>query len=119
MADQILKKEDKLVYKGGFLKNKKGSLALTKTNLYFVSKKGDEIFNIPLADIVSVNPQKGMGNGVDHLYVLYNENGKEKKVKIEHFSFISSGMGIASRITMYFTSWEQMINDARFGKVGQ
>lgn len=118
MADQILKKEDKLTYKGGFLKNKKGSLALTRSNLYFVSKKGDKVFDIPLADIVSINAQKGVGAGVEHLYVLYNRDGKEKKLKIEHFSMMSWGMGLASRISAsYFASWEQMINDARFNKI--
>lgn len=116
--EQILKKEEKLKYKGGFFKNKKGSLVLTNSSLYFLPKRGsDKTFDIPLGDIVSVNPQKGNGNGVDHLYIMYNQNGKEKKVKIEHFSFISSGMGIASRLTMYFSSWEQMINDARFGRI--
>jgi hypothetical protein len=92
--NQVLKKEDKLRYKGGFFKNKKGSLVLTTSELYFLAKD-KKIFSIP---------------------VLYNQDGKEKKVKIEHFSFLSSGMGLASRITLYFTSWEQIINDTRFGR---
>jgi hypothetical protein len=113
--NQVLKKEDKLRYKGGFFKNKKGSLVLTTSELYFLAKD-KKIFSIPVHDITSVNAQKGRANGVDHLYVLYNQDGKEKKVKIEHFSFLSSGMGLASRITLYFTSWEQIINDTRFGR---
>jgi hypothetical protein len=116
MADQILKKEDKLDYLGGFLNRKRGSLVLTPASLSFISKDS-RLFDIPLSDITSVNPKKGVGNGVDHLEVLYTEDGKDKKVKLQHFSFISSGMGTLSRITLYFTSWEQMINDARFKKL--
>jgi hypothetical protein len=112
--EQTLKKEDKLKYKGGFFNTKKGSLVLTNTVLYFLAKD-KKIFEIPLSDIISVNPQKGVGNGVDHLYVLYNQEGKEKKVKIEHFSMMNWGaLGGLSRLTNYFSSWEQMINDARF-----
>lgn len=116
--DRILKKEDKLKYKGGFLKNKKGSLVLTTSSLSFVTKKGAKSFDIPLADIVSVNTQKGFSNGYEHMYVLYNADAKEKKAKIEHYSINNWAMGVASRIApSYFASWEQIINDARFGKL--
>lgn len=119
--EQILKKEDKLTYKGGFLKNKKGNLVLTNQRLYFVTKNNIEMFSAPLSAIESVNPQKGIGNGIEHLYVLFNENGKDRKVKIEHFSIVSGfALGNFSKLSAsYFGSWEQMINDARFGKVGQ
>ncbi|HVW82513.1 MAG TPA: hypothetical protein VHC68_01015 [Candidatus Paceibacterota bacterium] len=119
MADQILKKENKLTYLGGFLRRKNGSLVLTRTSLSFEKKDGTKVLDIPLADITSVNSKKGVGNGVDHLYVLYNQGARERQAKIQHFSIFTSGMGIASRITpLYFASWEQMINDARFGKIG-
>ena len=119
MAEQILKKEDKLTFKGGIFRNKKGSLSLTRTSLYFATKKGDRVFDIPLGEIVSVNTKKGMGNGVEHLYVIYNADGSEKTAKVEHYSMNQWAMGMASRIApLYFASWEQMINDARFGKLG-
>jgi hypothetical protein len=117
--DQILKKEDKLEYKGGIFNSKKGSLILTSAELYFETKKAKRIFSIPLKSIQSVNCKKGIGNGVDHLFVIYSENGSEKKVKIQHYSFISGeALGRFSRLSTYFSSWEQSINDARFGRNG-
>ncbi len=119
MPEQILKKEDKLLYKGGFLNTKKGALVLSRANLSFETKKGARVFEIPLTDIVSANAQKGYGNGVEHLIVFYRANGTEKKAKIEHRSINNWAMGLASRIApLYFASWEQIINDARFGKLG-
>jgi hypothetical protein len=118
MANQIIKKEDNLTFKGGFLKNKKGSLVLTRVNIYFMTAKGERSFDIPVSEITSINTQKGVGSGVDHLYILYTHGGADGKVKIEHFSFMSSGLGLASRLSQYFSSWEQMINDARFGRLG-
>ena len=119
--EQTLKKEDKLEYKGGFLKNKRGSLVLTNQRVYFVTKNNTEMFSAPLSAIESVNTQKGIGNGIEHLYILYTENGKERKAKIQHFAIVSGfALGNFSKLSnSYFSSWEQMINDARFGKIGQ
>lgn len=115
--EQILKKEDKLKYKGGFFRNASGSLVLTNNVLYFETKRGKKVFDIPLKSIQSVNCKKGVGMGVEHMYVIYQENGKEKKVKIEHYAFVSAmTIGNLSRLSMYFSSWEQTINDARFGR---
>ncbi|MBV9159182.1 MAG: SHOCT domain-containing protein [Candidatus Kaiserbacteria bacterium] len=51
------------------------------------------------------------------MFVIYQEGGKEKRAKIEHFSFFTAAtIGNLSRLTTYFTPWEQAINDARFGK---
>jgi|SRR5579859_180433 len=115
--EQILKKEDKLKYKGGFFRNKSGSLVLTNTSLFFETKSGKKVFDIPLKSIQSVNCKKGVGMGVEHMYVIYQENVKENRVKIEHYAFVSAmTIGNLSRLSMYFSSWEQTINDARFGR---
>jgi hypothetical protein len=119
MPEQILKKEDKLTYLGGIFKQFRGSLVLTTTSIYFLSKK-KKVFDIPLKDIISANPQKGLGNGVDFLFILYNEAGIEKRVKIQHFSFMTgASIGTISRLAIYFNSWEQIINDARMGRKTQ
>mgnify|MGYP003393244866 CR=1 FL=1 len=116
--EQIIKKEDKLKFKGGLFNTKSGTLVLTKSELYFETKGGKKMFTVPVKSIQSVNSQKGVGAGVDHLYVLYQENGREQKAKIEHFSIMSWGaLGNLSRLSSYFSSWEQMINDARFGRI--
>jgi hypothetical protein len=103
--EPIIKKEDKLFYRGGFLKNKVGTLTLTPTGLSFATKK-KTIFVIPMKDIVSANTRKGFGIGVYNLYVIYNQGGKETQAKIEHHSTFRGS----------FDSWEQAINDARLGK---
>ncbi len=119
MTDQIIKKEDKLFYKGSNIFKKQGSLVLAQNELYFLEGT-DKIFYIFLNQIVSVNSQKGIGNGVDWLIITYNENGNEQKARIMHFGFINAfGLGMLSRLqSSYFTSWEQAINDVRF-RVGE
>jgi hypothetical protein len=118
MADKILKKEDKLHYKVNLLKYITGSLVLTNQDLYFVDKKSEKVFSIPVSEIQSVNLEKG-GSGYEYLYILYSEDGKDKKASIHHYSARTGlGLGYYGRLApMYFTSWEQMINDVRFKKI--
>lgn len=116
-TEKIIKKEDKLDYKSSII-GKRGSLVLTTEELYFSTDK-EKVFSIPLASIVSVNAQKGLGNGIDHLFVIYNdESGKEKKIKIQHMAFWAGvAMGNYSQLKEpYFKSWENTIQDARLGK---
>lgn len=116
--EHTLRKEEKLTYKGGILNTRKGTLVLTSTDLYFETKKAVKLFTISIKDIISVNAKKGIGTGVDHLYITYQDEGKEKKVKIEHFGFISATtIGNLGRLSLYFSAWEQMINDARSNKL--
>jgi hypothetical protein len=84
----------------------------------FVDAGGRTSFNALLKNIESMNSKKGLGIGVDHLFVSYAENGNEKRAKIEHFSLMSAAtLGNLSRIgRLYFAAWEQAINDARFGR---
>ncbi len=114
--EKIIKKEDKLDCKVGLL-GKRGSLVLTTTELYFTDGK-NKLFSTSLNEVVSANAQKGIGNGVDHLFVIFNENGKERKIKIQHLAFWSGlAMGNASQLREpYFKSWEAVIQDARLGK---
>lgn len=116
-TEKILKKEDKLDYKSGIF-NKRGALVLTTTELYFDLGKDKKAFSIPLNNILSVNAQKGLGNGIDHLHIIYTEDGKEKKVKIQHMAFWAGvAMGNFSQLKeLYFKSWESTIQDARMGK---
>ncbi len=114
--EKIIKKEDKLDCKIGFF-GKRGSLILTTNELYFLS--GDKkIFDTKLSDIMSINAKKGLGNGIDHLFVTINENGKEKKIKIQHLAFWA-GVAIGNLTQIrdpYFKSWESAIENARFGR---
>ena len=122
MNEQILKKEDKLDYKAGMLKFVKGSLVLSNKRLYFLSKKkNDNVFDIPLTNVLSINSQKARGAGVEFLEILYTEGTAEKKARVRHYSAMSGlGLGLYARLApMYFASWEQMINGARFGKIAQ
>jgi len=114
--EKIIKKEDKLTCKVGFFW-KKGSLVLTASELYFESKK-NKLFSAPLKDVVSANPKKGIGNGIDQMILHINENSKERKITIQHMAFWSGvAMGNLSQLgQMYFKSWEEAINDARFGR---
>jgi|SRR3989338_11205323 len=118
--EQIIKKEEKLEYKGkgaGIL-GKRGALVLTSQELYFTNKKNHKAFNIPLDKIISVNIRKGLGNGIDYLFVIFNDNSKERKVKIKHFTFWAGvAMGNLSQLReLYFKSWETAIENVRFGK---
>jgi hypothetical protein len=113
--ERIIKKEDKLDCKAGFL-GKRGSLVLTTAELYFLSGK-TKVFSAPLRSIVSANARKGLGNGIDHLFVIFNENSKERKIKIQHLAFWQ-GMAMGNLTQLrepYFKSWETVIENARFG----
>ncbi len=114
--EQIIKQEEGLQYKAGLLFKTKGALVLTRQSLSFVAKS-KKLLEIPLSQIVSVNAQKGIGNGVDWLLITHKEGGKEKKSKIMHFGFFDGfGLGIASRLKgPYFAAWEKLIDDTRFG----
>jgi hypothetical protein len=118
MEEPIIKKEDKLQYRGGFMNKPFGTLTLTATTLLFQSGK-KTIFVIPVKEIVSVNTKKGLGGGSDRLIVFYREDEKEKQVTIEHF-YAMLGValgGLAQLGPTYFASWELAINNARFGKM--
>ncbi len=114
--EKIIKKEDKLDCKVGLF-GKRGSLVLTTSELYFLSGK-DKVFSVPLKDILSTNARKGLGNGIDHLFVIFNENGKERKIKIQHLAFwAGTAMGNMTQLREpYFRSWETAIENARFGE---
>lgn len=115
--EKILKKEDKLNYKKGFLNTRRGTLVLTPTELYFLFQKKKQ-FSIPTKEIISVNCKKAMGAGMDDMVVVYKNDSQERKAIIRHISFISaSTLGAISLIgPPYFASWEQAINDARRGE---
>lgn len=115
-TEKILKKEDKLEYKSGIF-NKRGTLVLTTSELYFLLGENKKAFHAPVKDILSVSAQKGLGNGIDHLHITYTEDGKEKKVKIQHMAFWSGlAMGNVSQLREpYFRSWENAIENARSG----
>lgn len=112
--ENIIKKENDLTYKGGFLNSKRGSLVLTKTNLSFITKN-KTVFDIPVHDILNVAAKKGLGNGIDHLVILAKESDKERKIKIEHLAFWSGvAMGNMSQLREpYFKLWEKTIDDLR------
>lgn len=120
MEEKIIKQEDKLQCNVGLL-GKRGDLVLTTSELYFLSGR-NKAFTAPLKDILSVNAKKGLGNGIDHLFITFNEGGKEKKIKITHQAFWQ-GMAMGNLAQLrepYFKSWEAAIEDARFGRsVGQ
>jgi hypothetical protein len=114
--EKIIKKEDKLDCKSGLF-GKRGSLILTTSELYFLSGK-NKVFTTQLKNIVSVNAKKGLGNGVDYLFIIFNDNGKEKKMKIQHLAFVAGiALGNLSQLReLYFRSWETAIEDARFDR---
>lgn len=117
MSDEkILKKEDKLDYKSGLF-GKRGSLVLTTTGLYFQSGE-DKPLSVPLGNLISVNAKKGLGNGVDYLFLIYSKDEKEKEARIQHLAFWAGmAMGNLSQLREpYFKSWEQAIENARYGR---
>jgi len=118
-GEKIIKKEDKLNCNIGLL-GKRGSLVLAAGELYFLSGK-EKAFSTPLKEIVSVDARKGFGNGVDFLFVIFNENGKERKIKIQHLAFWTGvAMGNMTQLREpYFKSWEAAIENARSGKSTQ
>lgn len=113
--EQVIKQEEGLEYKEGLLFRTKGSLVLTRASLSFATKS-KKLLEIPLSQIISVNAQKGIGNGIDWLVITHKERDKEKKSKIMHFGFFDGfGLGIASRLKVpYFAGWEKLIDDTRF-----
>ena len=117
MDEPIIKKEDKLRYRGGFMNKPYGTLTLTAVTLSFQSGK-KMLFAIPVKKIVSVNTKKGLGGGSDCLVIFYRDDEKEKQVAVEHF-YAALGValgGLAQLGPAYFASWELAINNARFGK---
>jgi Short C-terminal domain len=114
--EKIIKKEDKLQCNIGFF-GKRGTLVLTSKELYFLAGKS-RAFSSSVNDIVSVNAKKGLGNGIDHLFITFTENGKEQKIKITHQAFWQgAAMGNLSQLREpYFKSWEAAIESARFGR---
>ncbi|MCX6724336.1 MAG: SHOCT domain-containing protein [Candidatus Staskawiczbacteria bacterium] len=117
MEEKIIKKEEKLECrcKGAGLFGKKGALVLTNKELYFI-EKNNKIVSVPLDNIISVNTQKGLTNGVELFFITYKNNDKEEKAKIIHYGFVNSlSLGSLSRLKeSYFSSWEKIINDWRF-----
>ena len=117
-TSQVLRKEDKLRYLKAAFSIRKGTLVLTTTELSFVNKDEGEIeFSIPLKNILSAIAQKKMSGSKELLIVVYTENGKEKKVKIQHFSMtsLSPVVNVFNMGHYYFSAWEQAINQARTG----
>lgn len=116
IEEKIIKKEDNLDCKIGLL-GRRGSLVLTIVELYFISKEA-KVLSIPLKNIISVNAKKGLGNGIDHLFIIFNENDQERKIKIQHLAFWA-GMAMGNMTQLrepYFRSWEAAIEDARFDR---
>lgn len=112
--EQVLKKEDGLKYiRSGFRKTKWGTLTVTKHDLYFVSKKGEELLRVPISNIVSVNTSKS--DRADFLLLIYTDSGNERRAQLAH---IKTGLGSMTIFpdgsANHFASWEQSINDARF-----
>ena len=96
-----------------FINAPKGELTLTQSALAF-SLKGKELFNIALADITNSRAIKGIANGKDLLVISYQDQGQDKEIKLEHYSFVGFGMGNLSKVqALYFASWEQVIENAR------
>ena len=114
--EKIIKKEDKVQCNVGFF-GKRGSLVLTTSEIYFLSGK-TKVFSSPLSGVLSVNAKKGLGNGIDHLFITFTENSKEQKIKITHQGFWQgAAMGNLSQLREpYFKSWEAAIENARFGR---
>ena len=117
MTDQLIKKESGLTYRKSLFSEKKGSLALTPTELYFETKNGKQ-FSVLLKDVINSRAKNGFGNGVDHLIVSYKKDGKETTVKFEHRAlWAGAAIGALSQLKEpYFKSWEATIEDARLGK---
>lgn len=114
--EQVLKKEDGLKYiRSGFRKTKWGTLTLTKHDICFVSNKGEEMLRVPLSNIVSVNTSKS--DRADFLFVIYKDGNNESRARLAH---IKTGLGSMTIFpdgsANHFASWEQFINDARFGR---
>ncbi len=118
----VLKKESGLTYYRGGIMPTGGTLVLTDTELSFkVRFKKENEFSIPIKKIQSINCKKGFGTGSENMFIVYEQDGQEKKIKIKHSSFTSMvTVGNLSRLgAFYFSSWEQAINDARRGNKSQ
>jgi hypothetical protein len=120
-VERVLKKEDKLycASRKGLLGAPKGSLVLSESELYFIDKKGIRLFVVPIEDILSINAGHAFGAGVGRLVIKYRTaTSDEVEEKIEHRSTSSAlTLGILTRLqNPYFSSWEQTINEVRFGQ---
>lgn len=110
-----MKKEDNLIQHNGFWnKSYTGTLTLTTNDIYFVSngKAHKEIVRVPLSSIVSVNTEKM--DFADNLFLVYKDGDTEGRVKFMHMD--RRQLIFAAASPNYFFSWEQSINDARFGR---
>ncbi len=114
VEEQILKKEDNLIQHDGFWhKAYRGSLVLTRSDVYFLLKKGDkELLRVPLSNIVSVNTEKM--DFADNLFIVYKDGSAERRSKFVHHD--RRQLIFAAASPSHFLSWEQAINDARFGR---
>lgn len=111
--EQILKKEDKLIHDNGFWHKNKGTLVLTRRDIYFLSKSGNrELLRVPLSNIVSVNTEKM--DFADNLFIVYKSGNTERRAKFVHKD--RRQLIFAAASPSYFISWEQTINDARFNR---
>lgn len=112
--EQILKKEDNLIQHNGFWhKAHRGSLVLTRSDVYFLSKKrNQELLRVPLSNIVSVNTEKM--DFKDNLFIVYRDGNTERRTKFVHND--RRQLIFAAASPSHFLSWEQAINDARFGR---
>jgi hypothetical protein len=115
--EQILKREDGIKYiRKGLWKTKWGTLTLTKHDIYFVSKKGVEMLRVPLSNLVSVNTNRS--DQADYLIVLYKDGTNESRALLAH---PKTGLGSLTIFpdgsANHFVSWEQFINDVRFGRI--
>lgn len=124
MADEEIIKKDAVIFVKSLFKTERGDLVLTPTRLYFVavkkglfSRKEEEILNIPIEDIINVKAEKAFWQGTDYLRLLYKDDGKEKKVLFQHFSWARWSAGDLSRVeALYFAPWENAIEELRSGK---
>lgn len=120
MTDEKIIKKEEVNYKQSAFSTKKGFIVLTGSRFYFAQTKGilkkheEILFEIPIADILNAKAEKDFGYGIDNFIVLYQENGKEKKVKFQHVSFGGAIAGSVSRAgALYFGEWERLINDLK------
>lgn len=122
MEEKIIKKET-VTYNKSAISKPKGDLVLTPTEIYFSVKKGivkkidEKVISISIPNIINVKAKKAFGYGIEHLELLFKEDGKEKKAVFEHISMASWVGGALSRAeALYFADWQKAIEDLREGK---
>lgn len=112
VGEQILKKEDGINYgpRTGLFHKNRGTLVLTKNDLYFRLQNDAEPLRVPLSRVLSVNTEK-LDFG-DRLFIVYKDGNGEHTAT---FARRDRRQAIfASASASHFASWEQMINNARF-----